>query len=199
MVRRELVILNFQCFDEELVNILLNTLLLLENKVFQVHYSTPIVSPEDAVFKLIEKEVQQGGKLSSKKEGDVTAIYLDERCILKARDGQMIFLNLLVDGFLDDAIFIRHNTIEEVYLENVNGMYKSNFISCWNLKKVSMPNCLTVGSYCFERLPNLEDVSLEKIKTSMNTIMGSNNFGETRKMFKELADDLSKDFESNKK
>ncbi len=136
-----------------------------ENKVFQVHASFPSQSPYDAVFELVEQEVQQGGRLSSKKEGDVTAVYLDEKCILKARDGQMIFLNLAVEGILDNSIFVRHNTIEEVYLENVTGIYSRNFKDCRNLRKVSMQNCVSVATSCFENLPSLEEVNLEKIKT----------------------------------
>ena len=136
-----------------------------KNKVFQVHASFPSQSPYDAVFELVEKEVQQGGKLSSKKEGDVTAIYLDEKCILKARDGQMIFLNLSVDEVLVDSIFVKHDSIEEVYLENATGIHSRNFKDCKNLRKVLMPNCGFVGDSCFENLPSLEEVNLEKIKT----------------------------------
>lgn len=144
-----------------------------ENKVFQtdVYFCRPDANPEDAVFELIKQEVEAGGKLTLKKEGDLNLVYLDDRCIIKSKEGQMIGLYLNTREFLENPIFLHHDSIEEVVLENVKGVVLNSFKNCKNLKKVLLPNCFSLGDYSLYHLPQLQEVDLKKVNLVGNRVL----------------------------
>ncbi len=134
-----------------------------ENKVFQPYETMPDAFPEDAVFLLIKQEVKNKGKLTLKKMDGLNCIYLEDRCILKARNGEMVFLDLKVDGYLENSIFSHHRAIEEVHLENIKSVTYNSFKNCDNLRKISLPSCGSVCSFSIYHLPKLEYINLDKV------------------------------------
>ncbi len=134
-----------------------------ENKVFQPYQTMPNLHPEDAVFLLIKQEVKNGGKLTLKKKGDLSFVYLDDRCILKSRNGGMVYLDLKLEGYLDYPIFAHHRAIEEVHLENVKIVANNSFKNCDNLRKISLPTCDVVFSFSIYHLPKLEYINLDMV------------------------------------
>ncbi len=135
-----------------------------ENKVYLPYQSNFDKNPLDAFFKLVQKEVE-GKKLTLQRKGDLSWVYAQNECILKARNGSLIYANLKGPDELKQSIFSNHSTIEEIYFENVTELSTHSIHNCARLKKAYFPKCLVVNSDSFTYVPLLEEVDLSKVKT----------------------------------
>ena len=122
---------------------------------------------EANLFPLIQEEVKTG-RLNPKKEGDLTVICLDGRPILKARNGLLTYIHLTKPEKLTDRIFEHHDTIEEVYLDNLkdigNICASYSFSVCPNLKVLSLPKLKWLENDSVKHLPTLEKLDLSSVQ-----------------------------------
>ncbi len=117
---------------------------------------------------LILKEMEQGGRLTRTKENDTDVVLLDGRAILKSKQGKMTYLHLTKPIECKGNLFCYHDSIEEVYLDNLEKMDSielfASFFSCSNLKVLSLPKLKEVSSGSIAHLPMLQRLDLKNVE-----------------------------------
>ncbi|MBQ8250629.1 MAG: hypothetical protein IJY92_01800 [Alphaproteobacteria bacterium] len=117
---------------------------------------------------LILKEMEQGGRLTRRKENDSDVVLLDGRAILKSKQGVMTYLHLTKPFEYKGNLFCYHDSIEEVYLDNLEKMDSvelfASFFSCSNLKVLSLPKLKEVSSGSISHLPMLRELDLKNVE-----------------------------------
>lgn len=156
---------------------------------------------------LIIKEVEQGGRLSRTKEGDKDVVLLDGRPILKSKQGQITYLHLTTPVKCNTGLFSYHESIEEIYFDNLEELSDTvNFYACVNLKVLSLPKLKVleresvshlsmleqldlksvekVGSNCLNYLGRIAHIELPKLKELKSFTLSKNNFLQSVKLEK---------------
>ena len=118
---------------------------------------------------LIKEEIAQGGRLKRIKENDLDVVCLDERPILKSRNGMMVYLHLTKPQKSEESLFCYHDGIEEIYLDNLKEIGDKNaitlsFYSCPNLKVLSLPKLNRIGRESITHLPLLKQLDLKGVQ-----------------------------------
>lgn len=141
---------------------------------FKKNEILPIYDPDDNYFEtcynlypLLQEELKQGGKLTRKKEGDQEAVYLDERCFLKARNGMLTYIHLKNPTKSFWPLFAGHPTIEEIYFDNIksigNTFDHQSFCTCPKLRVLSLPELECIESHSIVHLPLLEKLDVHHV------------------------------------
>ncbi len=108
-------------------------------------------------------------KLTRKKEGDLTLVFIEDHCVLKSRKGALVYCNLKGNFEFEAAIFIHHPSIEEVCFENLEVLGVYSFKNCPKLRKVSLPKCKKILGHCFSDLPSLQKIELPELRSIVNS------------------------------
>lgn len=136
---------------------------ILEDEIIQDGFETCY-----QLMPLLKEEVASGGQLSRKKEGDLDAVYLDDRCILKARNGMMTYLHLKTPEKIFWPLFVEHPSIEEIYLDHMkeigNTFDSQSFYACPNLRVLSLPELECLENHSVLHLPALEKLNISQVK-----------------------------------
>ena len=140
-----------------------------ENKIISFYKKDDLFSvfSEDNIIPLLEDEIKNG-RLSMKKEGEQNAVYLDDRCILKAKNSVMTYLNLKTPKKPDNSIFCHHAEIEEIHLDNLvdfkHALISQCFFCCPKLRVLSLPKLTFLGNESILHLPQLEQLDLRSVQ-----------------------------------
>ena len=161
-----------------------------ENRILSVAPLCPDLFPEDMLIGYIQREIENK-KLTLRRKGDLALVYADDRCIIKAKKGAMLYLDLETLT-LADSIFVHHNSIEEIYLRNLKKCYSSNgscFSNCKNLSVLDLRSLENIPKNSIFNLPRLSFIRLDKVqkieKESLNRI------GKVRDLILEEVEEIS--------
>ena len=149
--------------DDMLIDFKENRIFFLDEGGVDVFYN-----PDLNLQVLIYTELEDK-KLTRKKEGDLTLIYADDQCVLKARKGALVYCDLKGELEFEEAVFIHHPTIEEAYFENLETLGAYSFKNCPKLRVVSLPKCKKIIGHCFVDLPSLQKVELPELRSIVNS------------------------------
>lgn len=120
------------------------------------------------IIPLLQEEVAAGGKLTRKREGDLDAVYLDNHCILKSRNGMMTYLHLKTPVKSKYPLFVEHPSIEEIYLDEMktigNTFASQSFYACPNLRVLSLPQLECLENHSVLHLPALEKLNVSHVQ-----------------------------------
>ena len=135
-----------------------------ENKIIVPHQEDRGLYPEDAFLSFLKQEIE-GKTLKIKKEDKKTyAVYLNDDCVIKVRQGHLVYANLKTLIVADYPIFLHHDWIEEIHLNNLKSFSAGSFSFCKNLKVLSLKNALFVPANSIKNLPSLERLNLNQVK-----------------------------------
>lgn len=119
------------------------------------------------IFPLLEEEIKDG-KLTKRKEGDLTVVCLDNRPILKARAGALVYIHLTKPTRSTESIFSSHEWIEEIYFDNLTAVGKTffdhAFTCCPNLKVLHLPKLECLENNSVVHLPMLQKLDLSSVQ-----------------------------------
>ena len=136
---------------------------ILEDKEIQDEVDTSY-----QIIPLLQEEVASGGKLNRRREGDLEAVYSDDRCILKSRNGMMTYLHLKTPVKSFCPLFVEHPSIEEVYLDQMkeigNTFASQSFYACPNLRVLSLPHLECLENHSILHLPVLEKLNVSSVQ-----------------------------------
>lgn len=135
-----------------------------ENKIIVPHQKDEDLYPEDVFLSLLKTEVE-GKKLSLKKENKETyLVEADGRCVLKARHGRLIYADLKSPIVINSPVFVHHDAVEEVYLNQVKSFAPNSFFSCSKLKVLELKKALIVPSSSVRNLTGLTHLDLSSVQ-----------------------------------
>ena len=135
-----------------------------DNKIIVPHEEDMDLYPEDVFLSLLRKEVKDKKMILKKEDKETYGVYLEDRCCLKVRNGRLVYANLKSVNQIEHPVFVHHDWIEEVYLDQVKSFIPDSFIFCKNLKVLSLKSALFVPSNSICRLPSLETLYLNNVQ-----------------------------------